>query len=87
MIYGTFRVLVLLSSGGVRMSPLGTSAIIWAIVPSPGDDKCGAVGGMRNGRGDRSTRKKPAPVPLVRHKTHITRPGMEPGLPRWKAGN
>jgi hypothetical protein len=28
------------------------------------DDECGAVGGMRFDRGNRSTRKKPAPVPL-----------------------
>jgi hypothetical protein len=28
------------------------------------DDVCGAVGGMRIGRGKRNTRKKPAPVPL-----------------------
>jgi hypothetical protein len=28
------------------------------------DDECGAVGGMRIGRGNRSTRTKPAPVPL-----------------------
>jgi hypothetical protein len=28
------------------------------------DDDCGAVGGMKIGRGNRSTRIKPAPVPL-----------------------
>jgi hypothetical protein len=28
------------------------------------DDECGAVGGMRIGRGDRSTRRKPVLVPL-----------------------
>jgi hypothetical protein len=28
------------------------------------DDECGAVCGMRIGRGNRSTRRKPAPVPL-----------------------
>jgi hypothetical protein len=28
------------------------------------DDDCGTVGGMRIGRGNRSTRIKPAPVPL-----------------------
>jgi hypothetical protein len=27
-------------------------------------DECGVVGGMRTGRGNRSTRRKPAPVPL-----------------------
>jgi hypothetical protein len=28
------------------------------------DDECGAVSGMRTGRGNGSTRRKPAPVPL-----------------------
>jgi hypothetical protein len=28
------------------------------------DDECGVVGGMRIGRGNRSNRRKPAPVPL-----------------------
>jgi hypothetical protein len=28
------------------------------------DDDCGAVGGVRIGRGNRSTRRKPAPVPV-----------------------
>jgi hypothetical protein len=28
------------------------------------DDECGAVGGMRIGRGNRSARRKPSPVPL-----------------------
>jgi hypothetical protein len=34
----------------------------WLIVPAP--DDYGAIGGMRIGRGNRSTRRKPAPVPL-----------------------
>jgi hypothetical protein len=58
----------LVSWGGMRLSPLGTSAINWPIVPAPDDDvdddECGAVGGMRIGKGNRSTRRKPAPVPL-----------------------
>jgi hypothetical protein len=29
-----------------------------------GDDECGAVGGMRIGRGNQSPQRKPAPVPL-----------------------
>jgi hypothetical protein len=28
------------------------------------DDDCGAVGGMRTGKGNRSTQRKPDPVPL-----------------------
>jgi hypothetical protein len=52
------------SWGGVRLSPLGTSATNWPIVPAPDDDECGAVGGIRIGRGNRSTHRKPTPVPL-----------------------
>jgi hypothetical protein len=29
-----------------------------------GEDDCGAIGGMKLGRGNQSTRRKPAPAPL-----------------------
>jgi hypothetical protein len=49
----------------VRLSPLGTAATVWPIVPAPDDDgDCGAIDGMRTGRGNRSTERKPAPVAL-----------------------
>jgi hypothetical protein len=51
--------------GGVRLSPLGTSATVGLLYqPRMIDDDYGAVGGMRIGRGNRSTRRKPDPVPL-----------------------
>jgi hypothetical protein len=46
-----------------KLGPLGTSAIYWPIVPAPGDCEDGEFGGI-NGRGNRSTRRKPAPTPL-----------------------
>jgi hypothetical protein len=50
---------------GVRLSPLGTSATIYPTLPAPKYNYgCGAFGGMRIGKGNRSTRRKPAPVPL-----------------------
>jgi hypothetical protein len=51
---------------GVRVSPLGTSVINWHIIPAAVDryDEFGAVGGIRIGRGNGSTRRKPAPVSL-----------------------
>jgi hypothetical protein len=53
--------LVLVSWGGVRLSPLiGLLYQPWMIH----HDECGAVSGMRIGRRNRSTRRKPAPVPL-----------------------
>jgi hypothetical protein len=45
------------------LSPLGTATTIRPIVPAPGDYDVGEIGG-RIGRGNRSTRRKPAPVPL-----------------------
>jgi hypothetical protein len=52
------------SWGGVRLSPLATAATNWPIVPAPGDNECGAVGGMRIGGGNRCTRRTRASVPL-----------------------
>jgi hypothetical protein len=49
--------------GGVQLGPLGTAAINRPIVPAPGDYDDGGIGGMIS-RGNRSTRRKPAPVPL-----------------------
>jgi hypothetical protein len=56
----------LASWGGVRLSRIGTWATNWPIVPIPDDRRCEceAVGGMIIDRGNRSTRRKPAPVPL-----------------------
>jgi hypothetical protein len=47
-----------------KLGPLGTSATEWPIVPAPGDYDDGEFGGMKIGRGNRSTRRKPAPAPL-----------------------
>jgi hypothetical protein len=41
-----------------------TAATVQPIVPVPDGGDCVAVGGMRIGRGSRSTRRKPAPVPI-----------------------
>jgi hypothetical protein len=47
-----------------KLGPLGTSATEWPIVPAPGDYGDGEFGGMKIGRGDRSTRWKTATAPL-----------------------
>jgi hypothetical protein len=49
---------------GVQLGPLGTAATNRPIVPAPGDYDDGGSGGMMIGRGNWSTRRKPAPVPL-----------------------
>jgi hypothetical protein len=47
-----------------KLVPLGTSAIYWLIVPAPGYCEDGKFGGMKIGRGHRSTRIKPAAAAL-----------------------
>jgi hypothetical protein len=65
------------------LGPLGTAATNRHILPDSGeyDDE---VGGMMIGRGNRSTRRKPDPVPLCLSQTPHTLPGREPGPPLGK---
>jgi hypothetical protein len=49
--------------GGVQLGPFGTAATNRPIVPAPGDYDGGEIDGMI-GRGNRSTRRKLAPVPF-----------------------
>jgi hypothetical protein len=49
--------------GGVQLGPLDTAATNRPIVSAPGDCDDGEIGGMI-GKGNRGTRRKPAPVPL-----------------------
>jgi hypothetical protein len=49
--------------GGVQLGPLGTAATNRPFVPAPVDYDEGEIVGMI-GRGNRSTRRKSAPVPL-----------------------
>jgi hypothetical protein len=66
------------------LGPLGTAATNRPIVPAPGDYDAGETGGMI-GKGNRNTRRKPAPVPLCPPQTPHALPGGEPGPPRWEA--
>jgi hypothetical protein len=58
--------------GGVQLGPLGTVATNTPIVPAPGDYDDGEIGGMIS-RENRSTRRKPAPVPLCPQAPHAAR--------------
>jgi hypothetical protein len=64
--------------GGVQLGPLGTAASNRPTVPDPGDYD-GEIGGMMIGRGNRSTRRKPAPVPLCPPQTKHAYPDANPG--------
>jgi hypothetical protein len=72
---------------GVQLGPLGTTATNRSILPSPGDYDDGEIGRMMIGRGNRSTRRKPAPVPPCPPETPHGLPGREPGSPRWEASD
>jgi hypothetical protein len=50
--------------GGFQLGPLGTAATNRPILLDPGNYNDGEIGGMMTGRGNRSTRRKPAPMPL-----------------------
>jgi hypothetical protein len=50
-------------------------------------DDCRATGGMRIGRGNRSTRRKPCPSVTLSTINSTTWSGLEPGPSRWEAGD
>jgi hypothetical protein len=51
---------------------------IWPIVLAPGDCKAGEFGGMKIGRGNRSTHRKPAPAPLCPPQIPLEQTRAEP---------
>jgi hypothetical protein len=65
--------------GGVQLGPLGTEATNRPIVPAPGDYDDGESGGMMIGKGNRSTRRKSAPVPLCPPQTPYACPDANLG--------
>jgi hypothetical protein len=72
---------------GVQLGSLGTVATKRPIMPTPGDYDDGEICGMMIGRGNRSTRRKPTPVPLFPPQTPYVLPGREPGPLRWEASD
>jgi hypothetical protein len=68
--------------GGVHIGSTRHVGHYWPIVLAPGDCDDGESGGMKLGRGNRSTRRKPALAPLCLSQIALARPGLEPGLPR-----
>jgi hypothetical protein len=67
---------------GVRLSPLVTAATTGLLYqPRRIDDgDCGAINGMKIGRGNRSTRRKSFPIPLSPHDSG-SNPGRHGGKP------
>jgi hypothetical protein len=50
--------------GGVHTGSTRQIGYFWPVVHAPGDCEDGGFGGMKIGRGNRSTGRKPAPAPL-----------------------
>jgi hypothetical protein len=69
----------------MRLSPLGTAATIGLLYQSQmiDDGDCGAIDGKKIGMGNRSTRRKPAPMPLCPPQNPHTgsKPGRRGGKP------
>jgi hypothetical protein len=62
------------------LGPLGTAATNRSIVPAPGNYNDGEIVEMMTGKGNRSTRRKPAPVPLCPPQVPHACPDANPGL-------
>jgi hypothetical protein len=61
------------------LGPLGTTATNRPIMPAPGDFDDGEIGGMMIGKGNRSTRRKPAPLPICPPQTPYACPDANLG--------
>jgi hypothetical protein len=78
------------SWGGVRLNPLGTSVTIYPIVPAPEDYMIVSVEQSVQWEMAGETKVLGGNVPqchFVHHNSHMTWPGIEPGPPRWEAGD
>jgi hypothetical protein len=50
--------------GGVQTGSTWHVGQFWPVLPAPGSCEDGEFGGMKIGRGNQSSRRKPAPAPL-----------------------
>jgi hypothetical protein len=89
-LHKTFRFITGTRSRAVSSTPwTGDQLVTRPLLTAPGDfDDDGEVGEINGfGRGNRITRRKPAPTPLCPPQIPLARPGREPGPPRWEASD
>jgi hypothetical protein len=80
-LHETFRFISVTRSRTVGRTPrTGDQLVARPLLTAPGECDDDEVGGMNGcGRGKWSSRRKPAPTPLVHHKSHLRDPGTNPG--------
>jgi hypothetical protein len=59
----------------------------WPIIPAPDDCEDGEFGGLKIGRGPEVLGENLPQRHFVYHKSNLTRPGLEPGPPRWETSD
>jgi hypothetical protein len=74
---------------GVRLSPLDTVSTTGLLYQPEMIDNgdCGTIVGMKIGMETEVLGENLPQCHSVQHRSRMTRPGLEPGPPRWEAGD
>jgi hypothetical protein len=89
-LHETFRFISVIKSMTVCRTPwMGDQLVARPLLTAQGDCDYGEeIGGINGfGRGNRSSRRKPAPTPLCQPQIPLAILGSETGLPRWDSSD